>query len=289
MDVNYRTNYEEQLAELELLQSMFPGDGELDLDDDLVQSVQSWLVDLDSDLHLLPSLLEFRLKLALDTEDALEMVVTLPAEYPSLTKPEVYVRDNRLDRKSQAEINNKLGEFIAGDEVIDGEPCLITLISWLQEHGGNFFTEVNNKPIVEKAKVSIQKFFRYWVYSHHIYSKVKRRDLQGLASEFNLTGFVMPGKPGVICVEGNSADVNDWWAIVRNWQWKMIKLKVQEDQDATTVTDIEEQRVFTGFQEIGVLKECQRGNHMDMGEFQKYLQEHDIHWVFKELFGIDRS
>jgi hypothetical protein len=39
---------------------------------------------------------------------------------------------------------------------------------------------------------------------------------------------------------------------------------------------------------VGVLKDCQRGNHMDMGEFQRYLQEHDLHWVFKELFGIDR-
>ena len=37
--------------------------------------------------------------------------------------------------------------------------------------------------------------------SHHIYSKIKRKDLQGLASDLNLTGFVMPGKPGVICVE----------------------------------------------------------------------------------------
>jgi hypothetical protein len=44
-------------------------------------------------------------------------------------------------------------------------------------------------------------FSRYWIYSHHIYSRAKRRDLQQLALEHRLTGFCHPGKPGVICVE----------------------------------------------------------------------------------------
>ena len=48
-------------------------------------------------------------------------------------------------------------------------------------------------------------------------------------------------------------------------------------------------RRFEGFKEVGVLKDCIRGNHMDMGEFQKYLDQHCLGWVFNELFGIDRS
>jgi len=287
MDANYRADFEEQLVEVEMLQSMFPGQGELDLDMEAVDEVQSWIQKTQPSLDQLPPHIEFRLKLVVDGDDTVEMVVSLPPEYPSLALPQVYVKAERFSRLGQAEINTKLGEFLNGDEVIAGEPCLVSLVIWLQEHAGDFFTVVEKIPIMETVRV--EKFLRYWVYSHHIYSKIKRKDLQSLASELRLTGFVMPGKPGVICVEGSAEDVTDWWAVVRNWQWKMIKLKIQEELEAKTQGEVEAGRVFTGFEEIGVLKECQRGNHMDMGEFQKYLQRHNVHWVFDQIFGIDRS
>ena len=92
-----------------------------------------------------------------------------------------------------------------------------------------------------------------------------------------------------MCCQGSARDVSDWWAIVRNWQWKHIRLKVEEEEEAATLGQLEDSRVFRGFQEVGVLKDTQRGNHMDMAEFQKYLQQHNVEWVFNELFGIDRS
>ena len=45
-------------------------------------------------------------------------------------------------------------------------------------------------------------FSRMWIYSHHIYSKFKRRDIIAWANELTLNGFSMCGKPGMICVEG---------------------------------------------------------------------------------------
>ena len=54
-------------------------------------------------------------------------------------------------------------------------------------------------------------FTRLWIYSHHIYSKVKRRDMLELARDCAVTGFSLPGKPGIICVEGPAANTADWW------------------------------------------------------------------------------
>ena len=54
-------------------------------------------------------------------------------------------------------------------------------------------------------------FTRLWIYSHHIYSKVKRRDMLELARDCAVTGFSLPGKPGIICVEGPAASTADWW------------------------------------------------------------------------------
>ena len=42
---------------------------------------------------------------------------------------------------------------------------------------------------------------RYWIYSHHIYSKIKRRNILDMSREYDVTGFCQPGKPGIICVE----------------------------------------------------------------------------------------
>lgn len=28
-------------------------------------------------------------------------------------------------------------------------------------------------------------------------------------------------------------------------------------------------------------------NHMDMGEFYKYLEEHELGYIFKDIFGVE--
>ena len=67
------------------------------------------------------------------------------------------------------------------------------------------------------------------------------------------------------------------------------RLRVEEEGEASGEEEISSWRQFEGFKEVGVLKDCIRGNHMDMGEFQKYLDQHCLGWVFNELFGIDRT
>jgi len=80
------------------------------------------------------------------------------------------------------------------------------VVSWLQERGAEFATPSATEclplpPAACDVRAADSEFSRYWIYSHHIYSKVKRRTLQDLAHQFRLTGFCLPGKPGIICVE----------------------------------------------------------------------------------------
>jgi hypothetical protein len=44
--------------------------------------------------------------------------------------------------------------------------------------------------------------------------------------------------------------VNSWWATVRNWQWKQIRLKVQEEEQVEGGEEPAGARRFTGFQEV---------------------------------------
>ena len=84
---------------------------------------------------------------------------------------------------------------------VEGEAVLVAVVSWLQDQGETLLAPCVEEKTDIQTTAGPQKMLRYWVYSHHIYSKVKRKDLQGLASDLRLTGFVLPGKPGVICVE----------------------------------------------------------------------------------------
>lgn len=127
---------------------------------------------------------------------------------------------------------------------------------------------------------------RLWLYSHHIYSKTKRKNILDLAKENKITGFCMPGKPGIVCLEGNLDICNDVWSIIKQWNWKKINVKFQEDEKVEKMADFSK---FSRFEEIGFVKGDTRDYHMDMGEFFKYLQTHQCEYMFKELFGIDKS
>ena len=285
----YEENYEMQISEVEILQSMFSGPGELDIDPGLIHDVVDWVNDNDeAKMDRLPAPVDFCVKISCSNK-TVEVVITLPPEYPKIL-PEIYVRSNELSRGNQTQINEDIGEYLE-HETIPEEPSVVAVISWLQEHSENYFIKQNLNPLPVQQKTSLDsgKFSRYWIYSHHIYSKNKRKNILDLALELELSGFLMAGKPGVICIEGRLEHVTEWWAVIKNWNWKKINIKIQEDLEITSVDSVNQMRLFTSFEEIGSVKECHRSNHMDMGEFYRYLENYKSTWVFKELFGIEKS
>ena len=64
---------------------------------------------------------------------------------------------------------------------------------------------------VEETSANASTLTRLWIYSHHIYNKDKRKCILEWARELNLSGFSMPGKPGVVCVEGPQELCEDYW------------------------------------------------------------------------------
>jgi len=291
----FKDNLECQLAEVEILESMFPSDKELSMYDvSVISDVQTWISNCDSSTSNtpdLPPLIEFILTLSFGSSDQMELVVSLPSSYPSSLLPDTYVRSNTLSRCAQTNLNQDLKRFLE-TETLPAEPCLVAVISWLQEHGEEYFTNCQNLEDSTKDDpedlVTKKMFSRFWIYSHHLYSKIKRRDLLDLASEFQLTGFSMPGKPGIICVEGYSRNCNEWWQLVKHWQWKKINLKIQEDEEIED-SNGEKCRRFEGFKEIAFTTHGSRSNHMDMGGFYTYLESHGSSYMFKELFGVEKS
>ena len=115
-----------------------------------------------------------------------------------------------------------------------------------------------------------------------------------LAKENELTGFCMPGKPGIVCLEGILDICNDVWSIIKQWNWKQIDLKFQEDQECLSYETLETFIKFDNFEEIGFVDHNFTNGHtidyyMDINEFLKYLQLHNCEDMFKKLYEIENS
>lgn len=275
---NIRNNLETQLSELESLESMFCNPGELRVDDVEALTLIKEFVEKSTD-EIPPNL---DLIITLLIEDVkFELYVNLSYDYPNVT-PKLFVRNHKLNRIQHTDINKNLNEFITAME--RGEPCIFSAISWLQDNANNYL-DVLVAPTGEDSNNSKnKKLVRYWIYSHHIYSKTKRREIIDLANHLKLSGFTLPGRPGIICIEGAHSDCEEWWQIIKLMNWKKIYCKIiEEDTDG-----LEEQfRKFQGFSEVVFRNTGVKCTHMDMGELLRYLEEHQVSYIFNEIFGLE--
>ncbi|KAL1509269.1 hypothetical protein ABEB36_004032 [Hypothenemus hampei] len=279
-ETNLLENLQLQLEELESLQAMFYNPGEIKIEDaGVFFEIKEFVA---GKLNVVPPRLGYVVNLLIEGKK-FEMCVSLSHDYP-FVKPEIFLRSHLLNKVQHVELNKKIGEFLTG--LPEGEPCIFTIISWLQDNAHDYCTleklENSNESYQEQDDKVLA---RYWIYSHHIYSKTKRKALTELAHQLNINGFVLPGKPGIICVEGNACDVNEWWQTVKSMNWKRIFCKVTEsNKEETKSTNFLK---FHGFVEKVFENHGPKYNHMNMGEFFKYLDEHQLAYIFKDLFGVE--
>lgn len=197
-----------QLEEVEMLQSMFSNPGEFKMfDHSVIADIHEFI---EGKSVMLPPRLDFIINLVVD-EKKLEISVKLPLDYPE-EEPDIYVRSDVLTRGQQHKLNSDLAKHVCSLD--KGDISIYPSVAWLQENGDSYFIPEGKikkpKTAIRKSNVN-NKFSRYWIYSHHIYSKMKRRCIISLAQELNITGFCLPGKPGIICIEGLDTDCSDCW------------------------------------------------------------------------------
>lgn len=286
-EVNILEMLELQLSELEMLQSMFPREGEITLDDATALIKIQAYVKGQIKYEYLHSRLGFTIKITPeDSKVTVELVCQLPHEYPSVP-PVVFTRAPNMSRTDHRRLNEDLHNFILGIE--RGEICLYSVIEWLQENLENYTSGSEPSEISQKAKVEEDTIFtRLWIYSHHIYSKFKRRDIIDWAEELKLTGFSLPGKPGVICVEGYSRQVDEYWYRLRRLNWKRLAVKEKEEIDIGD-DDLSKYRKFENFEEkvFDVRGGKGREYHMDLGMLYEFLEKHDSGHIFQMYFGVE--
>uniref|UniRef100_UPI0037E703EE RWD domain-containing protein 2B isoform X2 n=1 Tax=Semicossyphus pulcher TaxID=241346 RepID=UPI0037E703EE len=285
-----------QLAEIELLTSMFPTQEELEITDQLALAELRDHVEGSDSAHCPPtSRLQFLIKQKLDTTDVI-LSCAYPSDYPRVL-PEITVRCAGLSRAQQTQLHADLNIYLL--ENCQGEVCVLSAVDWVKDNLQLFINKsLSAAPNSKKESASpqpLEVFSRLWIYSHHIYNKTKRKNILEWSKELGLSGFSMPGKPGIVCVEGPHSACEEFWSRVKVLTWKKIMIRHREDipldhqgeDSSRTVESIDSLRKFTGFEEAMFDPHGNRGNHMDLGQLYQFLNEKGCCDVFQIYFGIE--
>lgn len=221
-------------------------------------------------------------------QDILEVVCHLPHEYPSVV-PNIFLRSASLPQPEHHKLSEQLQGYISSLE--RGEICLTAVVQWLQDNAESFLrkSEPCCKTGMQKETRASSSFTRMWIYSHHIYSKIKRKDILDFSAELSLSGFCMPGKPGIICIEGDGHDVEDFWQRIRRMQWKKLVMKEREDSTIAKDRSLDSYRKFEGFEEkyFEPRQGKGRGAHMDRGLLYQFLEKKGCGPIFQMYFGVE--
>ncbi|XP_042527074.1 RWD domain-containing protein 2A [Dipodomys spectabilis] len=286
MESSVRDSLQLQLVEMEMLLSMFPGPGEVRLED--VNALTAVRRFLGGAREALPPRIEFEITLQMEEPKVtIDLQVAMPHLYP-FAALQLFVRSPQLDRAQQLLLNDDLTSYLGAFD--PGELCVCAAVQWLRDHGAAYFLRPKPESAPSpRAKPVKNTFLRMWIYSHHIYQQDLRKKILEAGKRLDVTGFCMTGKPGIICVEGFKEGCEEFWRTIRYPSWRHISCKHAESVE--TEGDGHDLRLFHSFGELlleahgdyGLRKDY----HMDLGRFLEFLKKHKSEHVFQILFGIE--
>lgn len=102
----------------------------------------------------------------------------------------------------------------------------------------NIVNDSNNNNII------IIQLCRTLIYSHHIIGKEKRYDMIHLSSELQLSGFLKIGWPGIIIIEGIKESCQEFYNIIRRWQWQYLVVRGEIIEDISLLNNVSSLKDF---------------------------------------------
>ncbi|XP_017866491.1 PREDICTED: RWD domain-containing protein 2A [Drosophila arizonae] len=270
-----------QLEELDLLSSIYCAAGELQLLDAGVVADFSEFLQSESEASL-RSHLEYIIRLTVAAKQCVDVRIELPHLYPQLELARISVHTPLLDKIKEQHLKLQIDNYLLEQRQAE-EPYIFQLLSWLQDQIEALMSctssDLECPPSEEPKEPKGMQLERLWIYSHHIKSSAKRQELVRQARQLQLTGFSRPGKPGIICVEGEPENVQEYWRSIKALRWQKISL---------VRTEPCHKRRFEHFTEQLFNSSAAGGEEgvINMGQFIRFLEDHGTGYMKSELFGL---
>ncbi|KAJ5887581.1 hypothetical protein N7495_007622 [Penicillium taxi] len=274
---------EAQISTYDLITAMFPSPGELEIPESTLQCVErvrDWCQDPSSiSIDAIPP--SISLAVLLPIEDGkrtvhLNISVPLQCEDPTIDQPpSLGFLLRQPDWMSKAEVA-KLSALIPQDDALEA-------FEYIQSEVGRFL-ENRQSLTAASEETDLRPTVRVWFYFPSLSTRKKRDDMVNLAPGYFLTGFVLAGKPGVLCLEGASEEIDAYMSFIKTNSWGDIPSYQKKVSERFREEDI--QRVFTGMEEItDSLGERggQRANRGDMQALEAWLGSKGLQEAFEKV------
>jgi hypothetical protein len=111
--------------------------------------------------------------------------------------------------------------------------------------------------------------------------------LVNFAPTYGLSGFLMAGKPGILCLEGGSIAIDDFMKFIKTDSWGDIPSQHKKVSERYRQTDANLSRVFDGMEEITETvgeRRGERANRSDMKALEAWLVERGLGLAFGNVF-----
>lgn len=162
---------------------------------------------------------------------------------------------------------------------------LLTIIEHVKDEASRLLAAQQELATADEDEEE-EDLVRVWFYFPSISSRGKRDDIVGGAPGSGLTGFLLAGKPGLLCLEGGSRAIDRYMSFVKAVSWGDIPpqhKKVSEryrESGAGVARAFADMREITG--EVGD-RRGERANRNDMRALEAWLRERGLGEAFAKV------
>ncbi|PKS10076.1 hypothetical protein jhhlp_003373 [Lomentospora prolificans] len=279
-----------QLGQIDLLMAMYEPDKAISLgatSSEVLDAVRDWC---EGDEDIAPQLTDTCITMVLDLEVSsgdnedqpkplrLTLAVPLVAEAAILEPPPVKTRLHQPTWMSKGDVARLTTELPNED--------ILSVIEYIKESASQYLAGLRNAGTSNNRPELDAPIVRAWFYFPSIITREKRDDLVNCACPYNLTGFLLAGKPGILCLEGRSVAIDDFMKFIKTESWGNIPPQHKKVSERYREEVPNLKRAFKDMREITDMigeKRGERANRSDMKALKAWLGERGLGEAFEKV------
>ncbi|KJX93261.1 DUF1115 domain protein [Zymoseptoria brevis] len=261
-----------RLYHIDLLRAMYPADNELLMDQEtevMVSNARTWCEDDAIERPDMTATISLSLFLTFSTavkQDSRKLILTIELPLAPLEPVSAEVQlEGRLrvgaDWLTKAEALRMQVDLPEDD--------ILSAIDIVRDRATEYLATLQQTAVV--AGDTSGPEVRAWFYFPSISTREKRDDFVNHAPSFGLTGFLLAGKPGILCLEGGAQRIDDFMKFIKTKSWGDIPPGHKKVSEVLREKCTE--RSFSRMEEITdqLEKRGQRSNRSDMKGLEQWL------------------
>jgi hypothetical protein len=146
------------------------------------------------------------------------LVCEIPPSYPIMLPKFSIQTVSFLTSDTEGSISAQLMQYISELYVAKQKNFIVSAVQWVHEID---FTDKLAK--LHPRRSSANTFAREYFYFHHLWGKSKRFSILVWANELSLTGFIAPGRPGFLGMEGDVSDLRVLASRLKCVRWREMR------------------------------------------------------------------